>query len=82
MQHAELTCLMRDGSLATVANTSLEPILEVARKARDTGLLDGNPVHAGQVLCSWALNPCLEFHCSPSPAESVRRVRKGSLLRG
>jgi hypothetical protein len=63
MKAAVLTCQMADGSLKSVPEVSLIPVIEAARGVRNSGMLEGKAVVSGIVLCSWKPMPVMQFRC-------------------
>ena len=58
---ATLICRKPDGSLASAVGSSLDPLLELAKVARVSGLLDGVTVVEGVVLANWRRDPAYMF---------------------
>ena len=58
---APLICRKPDGSLASAVDCSLDPLLEIAKAARVSGLLDGVSVVEGVVLANWRRDPAYVF---------------------
>lgn len=63
MKAAVLTCQMADGTLRSVPEVSLVPLIETARGVRSSGMLEGQAVVAGIVICSWKPMPVMQFRC-------------------
>ncbi len=63
----------KDGSLRSVSNVSVEPIIALAKKVRDEGALDGQLVTHGHIQHSQRPYPFMQFrakkHAQKVPAK-------------
>ena len=73
---ATLICRTPDGSLVSQVGGSLDPLLETAKEARVSGLLDGAPVCEGVVLANWRNAICYSFKVDQSVQEACKKPRK------
>lgn len=64
------------GELRSVSNVSVVPVIELAKRVRDTGLLNGEPVTHGHVVQSTRPGPFMRFKAKAPAAEPDKRSRK------
>ena len=82
MKSATLVCWPANdlGELRSVSNVSVLPMIEMAKRVRDTGLLNGEVIQYGHVVQSTRPGHFMRFRAKapalPSDAEGRRRKSK------
>lgn len=62
----------RGGGLVSVAGITAAEVLELAAKARKSGVLDGKEIVAGTVLSTQSFYPLQSFRCDPSVKAKIK----------
>jgi len=76
MKAAAVICQMRNGEFQSIPGGSLVPVLDAARKIRDSGVLNGEAVVGGVVICSWQPTPAMKFRCSQPIEVEAKKSKK------
>lgn len=73
MKVATLGIKMRDGTFASMAGESVVPLVEAAKRIRDSGEHDGAAAIGGSVLSSERPFPVFRFRCASVSAKKKKK---------
>lgn len=73
MKATTLAVMLDDGTFGSIAGPSVDPIVEIARQVRDTGLFDGRRAVSGVVMDSERLFPVMEFRATSIAQADVKQ---------